>query len=286
MIESMPSPKPQLHELTPEQRNETRFAHEGTMMRKIHTPLAVAFIGLEPIMRQLGSAEVADAVHKWQFIEQNPFRRLANTFNSGVDMIHGTHGESLRVSERISGIHRGVRSRLPEGTRYSAEDPELLKWVAATLVEGSVVGYEMFVGELTDLEKDQYVKEAGPFFYDVGLPMESLPQTYKELQGYLQDAIDRGKVEVSDSAKLLLPYATLSNRFPTEVLMSYMKLTLLYTLPEKLRRQYGLQKLTPGQRKFFELSASFFRKIGPHLPTLRSYYQFRRRLGIVAKYES
>lgn len=57
-------PKPKLHELTPEQTREPRFAIPGSMMRKIHTPLATAFIGLEPIMRQLGSAEVADAVHR------------------------------------------------------------------------------------------------------------------------------------------------------------------------------------------------------------------------------
>lgn len=298
MISEELRPKPKLDELTPKQRRETRFATPGSMMRKIHTPLAVAFIGLEPIMRQLGSAEIADAVHVHQFIERDSFRRLLNTFDSGVDMIHGNHYESLEVSQRIRRIHKFVKGTV-EGRKYSAEDAPLLKWVGATLGEATVLAYEFFVGDLTTEEKDKYVKELGPFFADVGLPVEELPQSYEELQAYTREMIESGKIRADDTARMLAPFEMLEQEgspLLRKILMSYPKIVMLYFLPDEYRRQFNtidpetgektirLQKLNSKQGRFVEWSGRFFKAIRPFLPTLRDYHLIikeLRELGVL-----
>jgi uncharacterized protein (DUF2236 family) len=269
------------------------------MMRKLHTPVATAFIGLEPIMKHIGSREVSDSVHRHQFIERDSFKRLKNTFDSGIVMIHGTHEESLAVSQRIKGIHEHVRGEI-HGKRYTAGDPELLKWVGATLGEATVLAYEFFVGRLTVEEKDQYVRELGPFYADIGLPIEEFPQTFRELQAYTREMIASETIQADDLARHLAPFEMLQQRgspLLRKVLMSYPKIVMLYFLPDEYRRQFNtedpktgkrtvrLQHLSHRQRQFVEKSASLFKAIKPVLPSLRTYYHLRRLLGKVPKYD-
>ena len=41
--------------------------------------------------------------------------------------------------------------------RYSAEDPALLLWVHATLLDTSIRVYELLVGSLTAADRDEYL---------------------------------------------------------------------------------------------------------------------------------
>src|SRR5262245_41558777 len=61
--------------------------------------------------------------------------------------------------ERIREIHRRVHGRLPvsvghfqQGTPYSAEDPDLLLWVHATLLDSIPMLYQRLIGPLTASE--------------------------------------------------------------------------------------------------------------------------------------
>src|SRR5687767_14082362 len=77
-------------------------------------------------------------------------------------MLSLTFGDQARRSEalsRIRAIHKTVHGTLsehagpfPAGTRYSAEDPALLLWVHATVLESDVEFYQRVVRPLTVTE--------------------------------------------------------------------------------------------------------------------------------------
>ena len=74
------------------------------------------------------------------------FTRLRQTVGAMLSLTFGTDAERQASLDVIRAIHRRVNGTLttgcgciPAGTRYSAEDPALLTWVHATLVESMVL---------------------------------------------------------------------------------------------------------------------------------------------------
>ena len=88
------------------------------------------------------------------------FRRTHRTVGAMLALTFGSPEEMRDRANRINAIHRRVHGVLREPTRhfccrprpYSATDPELLRWVHATIVESQLRAYELFVGPLTDDE--------------------------------------------------------------------------------------------------------------------------------------
>lgn len=63
--------------------------------------------------------------------------------------------------------------------------------------------YELFVGPLTDAEKDRYCAEATRMGPLLGIPDHLLPHTYAELRRYLDTMIASGTIAVGPAAREL-----------------------------------------------------------------------------------
>ena len=66
------------------------------------------------------------------------------------------------IHRRVNGVLAETTGRYPSGTRYSAEDPDLVLWVHATLIESVLLIYERLKAPLTPAERDEYCAEAFP----------------------------------------------------------------------------------------------------------------------------
>ena len=90
--------------------------------------------------------------------------RLYHTVHAMLALTFGIRGgareePSTGSARFISASHGQLKTatrRFPEGTPYSAEDPDLVLWVHATLLESVPMAYERFVGPLTIAERDAY----------------------------------------------------------------------------------------------------------------------------------
>src|SRR4051812_8692295 len=96
-----------------------------------------------------------------------PIRRLHSTVRAMLGLSFGTPAERAEVITTIRSIHTRVNGtlqtdvgRYAAGTRYSAEDPALLLWVHATLVDTSIRLFDMLAGKLTDQDRDEYCRES------------------------------------------------------------------------------------------------------------------------------
>ena len=70
--------------------------------------------------------------------------------------------------------------RLPSRPPYSAEDPDLVLWVHATLLESVPLAYERLVGPLTIAERDAYCAEAAPIAIALLARSREVPRTWAE----------------------------------------------------------------------------------------------------------
>ncbi|HTE60038.1 MAG TPA: oxygenase MpaB family protein, partial [Solirubrobacteraceae bacterium] len=75
-------------------------------------------------------------------------------------MAFGSRRDADRVTARVRAMHRRVRSALAEpvgryaaGTRYRADDPELLMWILFSLVDSAVVVYGKYVRSISREEE-------------------------------------------------------------------------------------------------------------------------------------
>ena len=253
-------------------------------VRDVNKYNAILGAGAVAIEMQLAHPFVAQAIEDAGYFTNDPLRRLRETARAGIDLIFAEPREAEAVARRVQGMHMKVDSKqlsdriLKEdlgphykaGDPYSANDQEAQKWVAASIVYASFKGYETFVGPLSDERKQQYLTEVKELFATMGLH-EPLPNTEEDLNAYIQGMIDDQKVIVSEAARKLSPKVLIHGVFPgSEVAASYLKLTTIALMPEKLRKQYGshagLQKLTPNQLRAFDLSAKAIRKALRYLP--------------------
>jgi uncharacterized protein (DUF2236 family) len=191
------------------------------------------------ILLQLAHPLIAAGVYEHSSFRASPLTAVRRLHHTVQSMLALTFGDSARRQAAIDGIraiHRRVHGRLPEavgpfaaGTPYSAEDPDLLLWVHATLLDSIPLIYERVVGPLSDDERDRYCIEAAPVAIDLGARAEETPQSWQALQTYLDAMYRSGHIVVSEQARELAE----------AVLSSGHRQVTLGLLPIDVRRDYG-----------------------------------------------
>ena len=175
---------------------------------------AVVLLGWgRAILLQLAHPLVAAGVAEHSGFGGGPLnyvRRTHRTVGAMLALTFGSPEEMRDRANRINAIHRRVHGVLREptrhfavGTPYSATDPELLRWVHATIVESQLRAYELFVGPLTDDERDQYCAEAAEVAPLLSIPRDFLPTDAGALDRYLDAMYRSPAIEVTASARRL-----------------------------------------------------------------------------------
>lgn len=117
----------------------------------------------------------------------DPFGRLAATSSYLVTTTYGDRASALAAAAWVRKVHVHVRGADPEtGLPYSAEDPALLLWVHAAMVESVVTVAERYGRGLDAQEADRYVAEMVRFAEIVGVPAEDVPSTVQGLRDYME----------------------------------------------------------------------------------------------------
>jgi uncharacterized protein (DUF2236 family) len=201
---------------------------------------------------------------------------LALTFGSEEEAVAAADGIN-RIHDRVSGTLRDAAGIFPAGTRYSARDPELLRWVHATLVDSLPLAYELFAGPLTAEEKDQYCAEAATVAPLLGIPEGYLPTTVSEHQRYMTDMYSSGEIQVTDMARRLAGGLLTPPLSPITVpAFSIIRLTSIGLLPDPIRDAYGFPWNPRKQRSLVRLSKTL-RVVHPWLPRMVREWRAARR---------
>ncbi|HSS60916.1 MAG TPA: oxygenase MpaB family protein [Candidatus Limnocylindrales bacterium] len=118
---------------------------------------------------------------------QDPFGRLAATSSYLLTTTYGDTAAALAAAAWVRKVHVHVRGVDPEtGLPYSAEDPNLLLWVHAGMVDSVVETVRRYGRQLDGADADRYVAEMVRFAEIVGVPREDVPTTAASLRDYLE----------------------------------------------------------------------------------------------------
>jgi uncharacterized protein (DUF2236 family) len=166
------------------------------------------------ILLQMAHPLIAAGVAEHSSFRATPLAavsRLRETVRAMLALTFGdpiAHGHAIA---RIRAIHTRVHGELreavgvyPAGARYSAEDPALLLWVHATLIESVVLVYEQLVGPLSASERDQYLVEAADVAIALGAIDADLPLTWTALEAYLSQEYGSGRICVGTDARMVV----------------------------------------------------------------------------------
>jgi len=118
---------------------------------------------------------------------QDPFGRLAATNSYVLTTTYGDRASALAAAAWVRKVHVHVRGVDPEtGLPYAAEDPALLLWVHAGMVDSIVTVAQRYGRTLDDADADLYVAEMVRFAEIVGVPAEDVPTTMASLREYIE----------------------------------------------------------------------------------------------------
>ena len=165
------------------------------------------------ILLQLAHPLIAAGVHDHSGFRATTWAaitRLYHTVHAMLALTFGTDEERERalggirqIHQRVNGQLRSAAGRFPAGTAYSAEDPDLVLWVHATLLESVPLAYEQLVGPLTIAERDAYCAEAAPVAVALLARSHEVPRTWAEARVYLDRMYASGDLVVTDEARAL-----------------------------------------------------------------------------------
>ena len=157
-----------------------------SLVWRVHRDRSFPLAGMRSLMVQalhpLAMAGVAEH-STWQ---QDPFGRLAATGGYVLTVTYGDTPAAMRAADRVRHVHTFVRGTDPAtGLPYHADDPGLLLWVHAGMVESIVEIVTRYGRPLEPDDADRYVAEMVTFAEIVGVPREMVPASVASLRDYI-----------------------------------------------------------------------------------------------------
>jgi len=165
------------------------------------------------------------------------------------------------------------------GEEYSAHDPDLQRWVHATLLESILLTYERIVGPLTPGERDRYCFEAAMMEPLLGMPAGSLPRDAAQLDAYMRRTLASERIVVTDSSRALARAVLYPPRwYVAWPVFRAMQLITIGSLPPSIREGYGFAWRARDVRAFARWTA-LLRVLVRVLPSfVRQWPSARRRV--------
>jgi uncharacterized protein (DUF2236 family) len=234
-----------------------------SIARRINAERILILSWPRAILLQLAHPLVAAGVADHSSFRRGPLtavRRLHETLHSMLRLTFGSQAEYDRTIETIRTIHTRVHGTLrdavgifPAGTRYSAEDPALVLWVHATLIESVLDLYGRIVAPLSTPERDDYCGEAAGVAVDLGARPGDVPRTWQTLTGYLRATYDSGHIAVGPDAREVAR-AVLAPPLSWSIwpLARLNRTVTLGLLPAGIREQYGHTWTSRDEVRFAE----------------------------------
>ncbi len=251
------------------------FGPASVTWRVVREPL-VGLGAPRALLLQAAHPLVAQGALDHSRFASDPAGRFQSTVRWVTAVVFGTTAEARAACRWVNELHRPVRGRLPRphatrrvaaGTAYSADDPSLLRWVHAVLIDTLMVSHDAFVGGLSDPDRDRMVREWDGVARLLGLSRSPCWSGWDDLQAEIARAVVDGPVAPGPGSRRVA--RTILGTPPRGTARRALRPlgTLLVTglLPAPIRAGYGLA-FTPLDRLAHAAACRALRRARPHLP--------------------
>jgi len=219
---------------------------------------------------QIAHPQIAQGVFRYSNFRGDSWGRLVRTLATVYTVTFGSREEAQALKARMIEMHR--RIEVSDGKEMkTALDPDLQFWVLATLIMGSIDGYERVFGVICPADKEQFYQEMKVFGEYFGLPPDYGPGEFAEFEDYYEQRL-LDKLLGSDPlcAQLAQDIAYPRSPFWLAVAMRPFKFIVIETLPRNLLGPLGFRS-TAWTRYCWGVSCKLLRVIIPLLPGFLRY---------------
>jgi uncharacterized protein (DUF2236 family) len=241
---------------------------DASMLRRVIRETAVALSGPRALLMQAAHPVAFAGFFAHTGALDDPYARLQRTADVLNTIAFGTRDDADRATARVRAMHRRVRGatrvdagRFPAGTPYAADDPELLLWILATLVDSALLVYPRTVRSLSAADEqalwDDY-RQVGRLF---GLGDADMPERVADFRAYVEHVVEHD-LHVTEAARelatdvVLHPPAPLWARGAVELVNQI----TIGMLPARVRRQYGFS-WDPARAAALALGSAYAKRV-------------------------
>jgi uncharacterized protein (DUF2236 family) len=223
--------------------------------------------GGRAILLQLAYPAVGHGVAAHSDFADRSIDRLNNTLRFVYAVAFGTPAQLGYVARQVNRAHGPVHA---EGTAtnpaYSAFDPKLQLWVAATLYDTAVLVHERVFGPLDDASADLLYAEYAKVGTALQMPAELWPADRAAFRRYFDDTLaGLGVDDVTRGVAVALLHPTRKAPIWLRLAMPTARLVTAGLLPEQLRADFDLP-WSPARERRFERLMTVTSAIYPRLP--------------------
>ncbi|HEV3474022.1 MAG TPA: oxygenase MpaB family protein [Actinomycetota bacterium] len=214
---------------------------ELPLMARVNRERVLLVGGQRALVMQLAHPAVAAGVAQHSDFPSRALERLRRTLDLSLAVIYGSPDEAEAATASIRAVHERVGGMVGDRP-YRADDPDLLLWVNATLVDTTLVVYERFVRPLSEVDRRAYYDESVVAAELFGIPRRVIPNDLGGFHAYLQGMLEGPELRATDDSRRLVhdvlrPPLPLPLRPPTAV-VRHITLSLL---PARIRELFGLR---------------------------------------------
>jgi uncharacterized protein (DUF2236 family) len=230
------------------------------VVRRVHAEGLILVGGGRALLMQVAHPLVARGVAEHSTYARDRPGRLLRTLRPMYAIAFGTPDEAAAAVHGVRAVHGRVA-----GSGYRADDPALLAWVLATLIDTTLLMHERFIAPLPRGEAEAYYAGMTAVGTRLGMPRAALPGTLTMFEAYVAETVAALRVgeEARDIAGALFapipgaPWLTLA--------LPVARALTAGLLPPTLREEYGLQ-WGPGREAVLRSAARVTRAVRPALP--------------------
>ena len=221
---------------------------DDSMLRRVHREWAVALSAPRALLMQAAHPVAFAGFFMHTGSLDEPYERLERTAEVMDTIAFGSRAKADRMTRRVRAMHRRVAGELrepagpfPAGTPYRADQPDLLLWILATLVDSALLVYARYVRPLSRDERDAYWQDYKTIANLFGLRDEDMPDTIEDFDEYMEEMLTGDVLHVSDESRRLAVQIVMNPPVPTFALplLKSANFATIGLLPERLRRAYG-----------------------------------------------
>jgi uncharacterized protein (DUF2236 family) len=227
---------------------ETYFT-DDSMVRRVHREFVVGLAGPRTLLLQASHPVAFAGFFAHTGALDEPYERLARTARVMDAITFGPRAAADRLTRRVRAMHRRVSGelaepagRFPAGTPYAADDPELLLWILAAIVDSSLLVYGKYVRRLSAAERDAYWQDYKLIGRQFGLTDAQMPDAIEDFDAYMRAMFESGDLHITPQARELAIEIVMRPPVPLKVrpLLELANQITVGLLPGEIRRGYGL----------------------------------------------
>jgi uncharacterized protein (DUF2236 family) len=247
----------------------TSYFTDASMVRRVHRESVVGLAGPRTLLLQATHPVAFAGFFAHTGALDEPYERLSRTARTMDAIMFGPRAVADRLTRRVRAMHRRVRGelaapagRFPAGTPYAADDPELLLWILAAIVDSSLLVYDKYVARLSRDERDaswQDYRLIGTLF---GLREAEMPADIDDFDAYMADMLASGDLHITPEARELALQIVMRPPVPLHMrpLLELANQITVGLLPGDIRRGYGLS-WDPARSAALHGGAEYVRRV-------------------------